>query len=69
MLIAHSLLLFYTIIRFNLIILLIIYSHAPDDNEMIEFIQNPSTEVNDGTNQSESSVSDDTITDRQQQVK
>jgi hypothetical protein len=44
-------------------------SQAPDENEMLEFMQNPNSEGNDITNQSESTIADDTITERHQQVK
>jgi len=44
-------------------------SQAPDENEMLEFMQNPTSEGNDITNQFESTIADDTITEQHQQVK
>jgi hypothetical protein len=44
----------------------IFFSQAPDENEMLEFMENSNTQENDNANQSELTTSDDTITDRQQ---
>jgi hypothetical protein len=39
---------------------------VPNENEMFEIMQNSNTQGSNNTNQSESTISDDTITDRQQ---
>jgi hypothetical protein len=49
--------------------LLIFSSHAPNENEMFEIMPNSNTEVNTNTNQSDSTTSDNTVTDRQHEVK
>ncbi len=54
------------IIYFNLINFLIFSSQVPNENEMFEIMQNSNTQGSNNTNQSESTISDDTITDRQQ---
>ena len=54
------------IIYFNLINFLIFSSQAPNENEMFEIMQNSNTQGSNNTNQSESTIADDTLTDRQQ---
>ncbi len=48
---------------------LIFSSQVPNEDEMIGYTHNSNTQGDSNTNQSESTTSDDTITDRQQQVK
>jgi len=44
-------------------------SQAPNENEMLEYMHNSNNQENNHTNSAESTTSDDTITDRQEQVK
>lgn len=70
---ARSLLSFLLFFKYHLFqfyyFFFIFSSQAPDENEMLELMKNSQIQASNNTDQSDLTTSDDTITDRQQQVK